>query len=443
MKTSSKTYTKLVTLSFVIAIEIFMIPGAMSYSAAPPGPKFPSTVELPVIVEQFEHKRHTPAPDHSERYLPYTLNHGLRMALPAPMRNNFDFDAGYDKWRGLPTFKMDCFIPVKAWPDKSVFFTPRALLTGNKESYAIGAGIRQLVTSDVMVGFHSFYDWTRPRRLADEFLREAGVGIEFSALPGRYSDLTLSANAYFPVNSREEIAKNGVSIFQESLPSGADARISFQLPPIVSWLDFRFDASAHRYAGQASDRSGYQAALSVNSRDGMFNLRLEQGNDSRWGRHYNVTAGLRVDFDWNSIIEAKNPFSAPYKYSETRYNRKVRNSLFSRVNRKYDLPEDRYERRSTLMASVMGETVTFTGGFPNLPYSSLTVQISQSPWRDLSEVLTDDKGVYYGAISLPPGVCRIRLLHKPSGRVTEPKTVVISDPESSPESERSSGANDL
>ena len=80
------------------------------------------------------------------------------------------------------------------------------------------------------------------------------------------------------------------------------------------------------------------------------------------------------------------------------------------------------------MASVMGDTVTFTGGFPNLPYSTLTVQVSQSPWQDYSEVTTDDNGAYYGAISLPPGVCRLRVLHKPSGRVTEPKTVVITKP---------------
>jgi hypothetical protein len=80
------------------------------------------------------------------------------------------------------------------------------------------------------------------------------------------------------------------------------------------------------------------------------------------------------------------------------------------------------------MASVAGDTVTFTGGFPNLPYSTLTVQVSQSPWRDYSEIVTDEQGVYYGAISMPPGVCKIRVLHKPSGWATPPKTVVISDP---------------
>ena len=170
-------------------------------------------------------------------------------------------------------------------------------------------------------------------------------------------------------------------------------------------------------------------------------MTLDQGADSRFGHIYGVTAGIRMAFDWNALINAENPFSAPYHYSETRYNRKIRNSLFSKVNRKYDLPEDRVERRSTLMASVMGDTVTLTGGFPNLPYSTLTVQVSQSPWQDYSEVTTDDNGSYYGAISLPPGVCRLRVLHKPSGRVTEPKTVVVTEPGASSESSHRESLN--
>lgn len=43
------------------------------------------------------------------------------------------------------------------------------------------------------------------------------------------------------------------------------------------------------------------------------------------------------------------------------------------------------------------------------------------------EVYTDEKGSYYGMISLPPGTCKLRLIHKPTGRSTEAKTVMIAE----------------
>ena len=241
MKTLSQKYITIITCHIYIAMAM----GPVFASAASSGPlnkiQFPSSIEPPAIAEQFKQKSGLEKPDHSERYLPYSINYGLRMALPVPLRNNFDFSASFDKWTRLPTVKTECFIPVKAWPDKTIFFTPRINLTGRNESYSLGAGVRQLITSEMMIGFHTFYDWNRHRRSDGDYLREAGVGVEFSALPGHFSDLTVSANAYFPINSREEIRNNGVSTVKESLPGGGDARISLLLPPIISWLDLRLD----------------------------------------------------------------------------------------------------------------------------------------------------------------------------------------------------------
>ncbi len=425
-------YLKLIKAKSCFLLLVFNLLYISHAFSAPPTInriKSPSTVEPPVIATQFEHRR---TPDNSvqsaERYLPYTLNYGLRMALPNPMKNNVNFNAGFDKTHGLPTMNLDCFFPARAWNDKSVFFDPRVSITGYNESFSVGAGVRQLITSETMVGFHAFHDWTRDRKPGGEFLRQAGFGVEFSALPGYFSDVTFSANAYFPTNTREEIKSDGASILRQTLPMGTEARINFLLPNFSSWLDFRLDASTHNYTGLNYSSSGYRTGLSINSRDGSMNMRFEQGENNGSGRNYSITAGIQLAFDWKAILDSKNPFSAPYSFSDTRYNRKLRNSLYSKVSRRHNLPRVRTERRSTLMASVAGDTVTFTGGFPNLPYSTLTVQVSQSPWRDYSEIVTDELGGYYGAISMPPGVCKVRVLHKPSGWATPPKTVVISDP---------------
>lgn len=445
MITSYFNLYKNIYLLMILIIFVLLLSAFTSSSYAAPASQnraySHAPVEPPVIATQFQHNRlKDKTQDNSDRFLPYTLNYGLRMALPSTLKNNVDFDARFDRWRGLPTMRLDCFIPAKAWNEKSVFFAPRISVTGQNESYSIGAGIRHLITSETMIGFHAFHDWTRHRTPGGHFLREAGVGVELSALPGYFSDVSFSANAYFPTNSREEVRNEGMSLVTERLPRGADARINLLLPPIISWVDLRLDASAHWYEGLSYNQSGYRAGLSVNSRDGLFNMRLEHGGDSRWGQNYGLTAGLQLAFDWKALLDSRNPFSAPYSYSDTRYNRKIRNSLYSKVNRRHDLPQDRIEQRCTLMASVAGETVTFTGGFPNLPYSTLTLQVSQSPWRDYSEIITDDRGAYYGAISMPPGVCRVRVLHKPSGWATPPKTVVISDTSEEPKNSQDLGA---
>ena len=229
---------------------------------------------------------------HPESYIDPTLKYGLNLVLPQTIRRGLNFDAGYDRWEGLPTMQADYFLPIKGWKDKSIFLSPRISLTGTKESFSIGGGFRHLITSETLVGFHVFHDWTRPRRLKGEYLKEAGVGVEFSALPGRYSDLSMGVNAYFPVNERQTLANHGNSLVREIFPTGFDARVAFLLPAIVDSLDVRMDTELHSYRGDRTDVRGYRAGLSLKSRDGMWTARRRDRSRCRARR---PLQGGRVD----------------------------------------------------------------------------------------------------------------------------------------------------
>ncbi|MBI4964919.1 MAG: inverse autotransporter beta domain-containing protein [Desulfomonile tiedjei] len=377
-----------------------------------------SLVPLPPQVSRSKEK----SPEH---YIDPALNHGLKLVLPQTIRQGLRFDAGYDKWEGLPTMQADYFLPVKGWTDKSVFFSPRISLNGTKESYSIGAGFRNLITSEMLVGFHAFHDWTRGRRTRGEFLKETGVGLEFTALPGYNSDITLSVNAYFPTNEKLTFTNDGEKLIREKFSSGADARLKLLLPPVVNFLDMKVDAQVHSYRGERTDLTGYNAGLSVNTRDGMLRGSVERGRDAFRGEYYKVEGNVTLAFDWVDLLKGENPFSAPYKPSATRFSRKIRDSLYDRAVRKHDLPTDRTESRITLAANVVDDTVSFNGGFPELPNTRITVQTSQSPWQDTEEVVTDSSGRYSGSLTLPPGQYRMRLVHKPSGRASAIKTIVI------------------
>lgn len=398
--------------------------------APKPDPRFfnPYDVETPYAGLQFVH----PGPkqkknDRVESYIPAVINYGLGQTLPANIARGIEMDAGWDQFSGAPTLRLDYFQAIKAWNDKSVFFSPRVSLNGARESYSFGGGFRHLLTSETMLGFHAHYDWVRPQRTKGDFLRQAVAGVEFSALPGYFSDVKVSANAYFPANIRDIVAREGTTLFRESLPEGADVRASFLAPPIFPYFDIRLEGQAHTYRASNTNVTGHRAMVSINSRDGMLNANVNYGRDGAWGEQYSLMAGVNLAFDWNVLLKGENPFSAPYKAFDKRYNRKIREGLFTKAVRKHDLPMNRSEIRSTIMASISGETVTFTGGFPDIPNSVVTVQISQSPWRDCMDLPTDEKGAYYGMISLPPGTCKLRLVHKPTGRATEAKTIMITD----------------
>ena len=109
---------------------------------------------------------------------------GLKKVLPEPMNRNLSFSAGYDQWKKIPTLKADYLLPIKAWPDKTVLFQPRINLGHTNESLSLGLGFRQILTPEVMIGFHAFHDWVSPRFSAWDALKEAGVGFEIFGIAG-------------------------------------------------------------------------------------------------------------------------------------------------------------------------------------------------------------------------------------------------------------------
>lgn len=366
----------------------------------------------------------------AELHIEPALKQGLNLILPTTLQRNLNFDAGYDRWEGVPTVSLDYFLPIKGWNDKSLFFTPRISMTGIRESFSMGAGVRQMLTAETMVGFYAFNDWIRPRRLKGEFLKEAGVGVELSTLPGHFSDLTISMNAYLPINERRILKNEGNLLVREMLPAGGDARIDFQLPALTKHLDIRLDGEVHSYRSETTNLTGYRAGLNVRTRDGMLNGRVEASRDSRFGENYRLEGNISLSFDWVDLLNGRNPFSPPYRALDSRFSRNVRDSLYGRVTRKHDLPMDKTESKTTLMAEVTDNTVFLSGGFPHLSNSWVTVQTSQSPWEDSMDIMTDSSGAYAGRLDMPPGIYRVRLVHKPTGRVSNVKTIVVEEKKS-------------
>jgi len=246
-----------------------------------------------------------------------------------------------------------------------------------------------------------------------------------SALPGLYSDLSFSANAHFPVNFILSQDASGDLMITESLAQAAEAKLSLLLPAMVDWLDARIAAEVNTLAGEQAKPFGYKFGLAVNTRDGLLSGNLEQGRDQYGDEHFKVSGNLTLTFDWPALLDLRNPFSAPYRVPDARFNRDIRETMVARVRSRLDVPVDRTVTRIALATNISGDAVWFAAGFPDLPNTRVTVQTAQSPWVDRSEAITDSRGACEGLLKLKPGTYRLRLIHKPSGRISDVRTVVV------------------
>lgn len=415
-------------VKFSLNILVFIFVFATSAHAGTFPPTFP-TLDGPTIpLDPF---RPPPNPAKSieiempESYLEPLARYGLDLTLPAPVRRGLSFDVGYDRWAGWPTATVDYFLPVKAWKDESLFFMPRVTLNGHTEGFSLGAGMRRLVGSRALMGVYAFHDWSRPRGSDAIFLKEAGVGAEFSLLPGRFADLTVSANAYLPVNERKTFSQATELLIHESLPRGWDARLSFVFPALVDLVSARINAEAHAYRGEVNELGGYKLVFSLGTRDGMLAAAVENGKEHGGRDTFRAMGTVRLAFDWVDLLEGKNPFSAPHKVQSARTAPDLREGLYRRVARKHDLPADRRVSSTSLGVLVQDDRVIFSGAFPTLPNTPMTVQVSSSPWRDAMEVVTDSQGGYAGQLRLPPGTYKLRLVHKETGQTSRVQSISI------------------
>jgi hypothetical protein len=360
-----------------------------------------------------------------EYYIDPVADHLLDLILPKRFRKYLSVDSGYDRYEGLPTLTADGFLPVKAWNDKSFFFTQRLSLESERESFSLGIGLRKLINTETMIGFSAFHDWVRPRGSTTSFLREAGLGVELSLLPGRHADLDIRANAYLPVNERRIVDRPGETLAVERLSTGWDADVRFLLPAVTNRLDAELTARFHSFRGELTDGKGYKGGIALNSRDGMLSASFEAGRNTDVGNHYKLEGNLTLAFDWSALLKGGMPFSAPYAAPDQRYDRWVPDGLYERPKRARDIPVDRSERRTSFLANVVDGTVSLHGGFPELPNRTVTVQTATSPWRDRAELVTDSEGFYSARVKLPPGKYKVRVIHKPTGRVSSTRLVTV------------------
>jgi hypothetical protein len=360
-----------------------------------------------------------------EYYINPLLSYGLDEFLPSRYRQKLNLEAGFDRWAGVPTFSADYLFIPGSWGSTRLHVTPKVSFDSGQESYALDAGIRRLVSSRFLVGVHVFHDWVRPRGSRAPLLGLGGAGFEISALPGRFSDLTISANAYIPTRTRHMTTSDRTFLLEESLPKGADIQVGVVLPSLTEYLDVTLEGQGFVFEGGLAPSSGYRVGLALGSRDGMLGLSVSQGQNRGQKSSVEVQASLNLTADWNALARGDNPFSPPRAIPRSRYERDLALQLEKRPERRHKMPITRSRKRMALVTDTHGEVVSFSGGFPQLSHAELTAQTSQSPWQNRGTIFTDEHGCYSGTLRLPPGEYLFRVIHKASGKASRARRITV------------------
>jgi hypothetical protein len=257
----------------------------------------------------------------------------LRGILP-PIPN-LEIGYVYDFGKTLKSSRLtlDYFLPVRVGTDGAAFgevhgeftnflqtistllrresatLTERTETTTGRKGFdertdlSFGAGYRRKFGGDLLLGVNGFYDTTK---LGRKWYGSGSVGFEAAALlPGADAlDLRLNfyGNLFQGRNSIMNAFRNGPGNFDleagyshELFEGGPDLRLKF--------TGYRFDVGTPVY--------GWNAGAEVFTRDGLFRIKADTGEDRINGTYYSIGGSVNVGLRPERLLYGESPFVMP------------------------------------------------------------------------------------------------------------------------------------
>jgi hypothetical protein len=230
----------------------------------------------------------------------------------------------------------------------------------NRVDLSAGGGFRRLVTRDALVGVNSFFDTSR---IFDKWYSSGGVGLEFAANMGDYDMVDLNVNAYGNFFNTTGL----VNAFRNQGTS-YDIEGGYSHALLNQTLDLRLNLAGYQYDAGAAVY-GWRTGANLTTRDGVFTLRYEYGDDKINGP-YNIVGGfVNIGFQLDNLVRGENPFSPPEPVFKSPRN--LANQLVQSVKRDWHQPSAVViAKSSTAQSGAAGGCDTTR--FINNPFSLIT-----------------------------------------------------------------------
>lgn len=190
---------------------------------------------------------------------------------------------------------------------------------------SLGGGYRKIVSNQLLVGINGFYDTSR---LFSQWYSSGSVGLEMAANMGSSDAIDLNANWYgdlFASNSIVNAFRNQGSSYD--IEAGYSHALFNQAMDLrLKFAGYHFDVGNSVY--------GYKTGADLTTKNGMFTLRYEYGNDKINGYWNNIGAFVNVGFQLENIVKGESPVSMPEPIFKSPRN--LRRMLTQKVKRDWD-----------------------------------------------------------------------------------------------------------
>ena len=172
----------------------------------------------------------------------------------------------------------------------------------NRVDVSLGGGARTILNKSTLLGMNGFYDTSR---LGGTWYSSGGLGLQMAALVGGNDAIDLNFNWYgklFNSNVFTNAFRYG--------PSNFDFQAGYSHELWNGGPDFRLSATGYQF--DIGNRIyGWNAGTELKSRDGMFVLKYDVGNDKVNQTYQTVGAFVNVGFQLENVLKGESPFTKP------------------------------------------------------------------------------------------------------------------------------------
>lgn len=195
----------------------------------------------------------------------------------------------------------------------------------NRVDLSFGGGYRKIMSNQLLVGINGFYDTSR---LFNNWYSSGSFGLEMAANVGSTDAVDLNANWYGDIFSSNSI----LNAFRNKGGS-YDIEAGYSHALFNQAMDLRLKFAGYQF-DVGNSVYGYKTGADLTTRDGMFTLRYEYGNDRINGSWNNVGAFVNVGFQPENIVKGESPFTAPEPIFKSPRN--LRRMLTQKVKRDWN-----------------------------------------------------------------------------------------------------------
>ena len=181
-------------------------------------------------------------------------------------------------------------------------FTTTTSTANNRVDLSFGGGYRTMLGNNTFVGVNGFYDTSR---LYNRWYSSGGVGLEMAATVGGDDAIDLNFNWYGNLFNRDVLVnafRNKGNSFD--LEAGySHALFDHALDLRLKFAGYQFDVGNPVY--------GWRGGADLTTKNGMFTLRYEHGNDRLNGQYNTVGGFVNVGFQFENVLRGDSPLIMP------------------------------------------------------------------------------------------------------------------------------------